>query len=366
VSFPTKHVECSLKFTADTPKLDAREWLVIVPQPENSPAQTINTVSLSVNNDPFPNTVAYDQSLPSRPVQEVSVFAPGDTLMHHLAIQTNYDVQLNARWLEPGTPTEPVPQLADDERAADISATETTDYNAPSFQLWAESAGLEKLQGEDDLTFAKRVFDTIRAKYRYRFQANQDRRASAICHSTTADCGGLSNLFVAVLRNAGIPARIDAGRWVLADGTTDGLDDVHVKSEFYVDGIGWIPVEMSGAVSDKSGDSSLYFGRDSGQFLTMSVNTDYVIDAQAWGTKRLLALQGVCYWGIGAGTFDGCTEVDRWTVADIPDDARMPQTLLTASTFVRRANSRDFSRRPQSSPGKLSRQLFVDEVYPNE
>ena len=137
------------------------------------------------------------------------------------------------------------------------------------------------------------------------------------------------------MRSAGVPARLDAGRWAMPGTSSNGLNAVHVKSEFYAAGIGWVPIEMSGAVSDKTGDPSLYFGRDTGQFLTMSVNTDYIIDAEQWGMKRLLALQGICCWGEGAGTMNGSKQQDAWIISPIGSTLASPGSAASMTASAR-------------------------------
>jgi transglutaminase-like putative cysteine protease len=318
-SVTTRHVRCTLNLTSCAPHLAADKWLVIIPQPVNLPGQTLCGESLTIDSGPVQSATELDQSPLHRPVVIAVVNASSALAQRSLNVTASYDVSLTARWLAPGAPLQRVPGLSKMERTAYLSQAPTTDFAAPAFQQWLTVNNLRRLPGEDDLAFAQRTFNKIRSLYSYSYQPNQDRKASSICLTNAADCGGLSNLFVAAIRQAGIPARIDVGRWACVAGSNDELHDMHVKSEFYVEGIGWIPVEMSGAVSNKTDDSSLYFGRDTGQFLTMSVNTDYVIDAHSWGTKHLLALQGICYWSAGTGSFDGCRENDNWCVENLPD-----------------------------------------------
>jgi hypothetical protein len=60
----------------------------------------------------------------------------------------------------------------------------------------------------------------------------------------------------------------------------------HVKSEFYATNIGWIPVEMSAATEDKLSNPARYFGVDAGNFLTLHVDPDLVIDSLWFGVRR--------------------------------------------------------------------------------
>jgi transglutaminase-like putative cysteine protease len=54
------------------------------------------------------------------------------------------------------------------------------------------------------------------------------------------ECGDYAALFVALCRASGIPARPVVGRWALPE---DG--DNHVWAEFYLQDVGWVPVDPS-------------------------------------------------------------------------------------------------------------------------
>jgi len=119
-------------------------------------------------------------------------------------------------------------------------------------------------------------------------------------------------LYVAILRANGIPARTLWGRWAK---TQEGdYGQFHVKSEFFDKTIGWVPVDVTGAMTSKNTDKDDFFGRDEGDFITMHVDTDLNFNSIHFGKKDLGWRQGAAFWVKGAGTLDGHTFTETWTV----------------------------------------------------
>ena len=66
-----------------------------------------------------------------------------------------------------------------------------------------------------------------------------------ILNNGGATCGGLSSVYISILRNNGIPARFMTGGTVHESGIFGG----HVWTEFYLENYGWIPVDPSAFTS---------------------------------------------------------------------------------------------------------------------
>jgi len=56
------------------------------------------------------------------------------------------------------------------------------------------------------------------------------------------DCGAQSQYFAALCRSLGIPARVPAGYQMITRGTPPGT---HVWAEYYLEGYGWVPVDVT-------------------------------------------------------------------------------------------------------------------------
>jgi len=179
---------------------------------------------------------------------------------------------------------------------------------------------LTRRDSESDIDFARRVFLAIRSKFRYEYKAELERHASAVCTAGKSDCGGLSILFVAVMRANEIPARSLYGRWAQSAKPGDKADGAayyqwHVKAEFFATGVGWVPIDMAGAiVHDKSFVGLEFFGKDKGDFITFHIDPNLTVDTKVSGQQTLVGLQRPAYWVRGLGTFDQHKEVEDWKV----------------------------------------------------
>lgn len=101
---------------------------------------------------------------------------------------------------------------------------------------------------------AERLYLEVLRRCRYTTSTNGKPSAVGTLRRGEGDCGYLSSLFVALCRNAGIPART-------VNGFTMGLDRWHVWAEFAVPGHGWVPVDPAYAKGvGADGSLPLYFG----------------------------------------------------------------------------------------------------------
>jgi transglutaminase-like putative cysteine protease len=113
------------------------------------------------------------------------------------------------------------------------------------------------------------------------------------------ECGDYSALFVAMARSVGIPARPVVGFW--ADPSSG---DTHVWAEFYVEGVGWIPVDPT--IGQQSQEKrEYYFGNLDNKRLIMSKNYNIQLDSY-----NVDLFQVGAYWWWYQGTFDRDPIVD--------------------------------------------------------
>ena len=132
--------------------------------------------------------------------------------------------------LEDGTPVD-YPHLTEDDRA---------EYLRPSLQLSrgpeivAQARALMADEA-DPLTIARAFFNDLVANYRYTYPV-RNRGALAMQRIRCGDCGQFTALFVAWCRAVDIPARPVIGTFI------DGFKP-HVWAEFWLDKVGWVPVD---------------------------------------------------------------------------------------------------------------------------
>lgn len=101
---------------------------------------------------------------------------------------------------------------------------------------------------------AKKLYMAVVKRTIYKTPAVQD--AKYTFTNKIGDCGSFTNLCSACFRSIGIPSRSNTGFWL-------GTDQWHVKGEFYLSGIGWIPFDPSESrLYDTSGKYPYFFGSD--------------------------------------------------------------------------------------------------------
>jgi transglutaminase-like putative cysteine protease len=70
------------------------------------------------------------------------------------------------------------------------------------------------------------------------------------CDSKHGNCTDFHSLFIALMRADKIPARFEIGFPLPAGGSQGEIPGYHCWSEFYVSGLGWVPVDISEAWKD--------------------------------------------------------------------------------------------------------------------
>ena len=148
------------------------------------------------------------------------------------------------------------------------------DFDDPQLAEWMNKQGLKRNANEEAMRFAHRVFLHLvrNGKYKDVLTGYESRRPSAVCKDMTGCCGGLSLLFVAVMRANDVPARALFGRWAIPQSGKNG--QYHVVAEFFVEKSGWVPVDVSVTMVHKPKDPNAYFGNADGQHMAFHVDTD--------------------------------------------------------------------------------------------
>ena len=135
----------------------------------------------------------------------------------------------------------PVRRLTPAERSVFLAATTHFDFSSPRFQAWLRKEDLRRKKEERDLDFAFRAMESAGRTHTYRSELKSNRSASAVAAAGWSDCGGLSTLYVSILRANGIPARCLTGRSIDPNTT-------HVKMDFYAEDVGWVPGDPAVAI----------------------------------------------------------------------------------------------------------------------
>jgi transglutaminase-like putative cysteine protease len=94
---------------------------------------------------------------------------------------------------------------------------------------------------------ARRIYDYVIATMHYDHDGTGWGRGDAVwaCSSKHGNCTDFHSLFIGMARAAGIPARFEIGFSLPANAKAGVISGYHCWAQFYVNGIGWIPVDAS-------------------------------------------------------------------------------------------------------------------------
>jgi formylglycine-generating enzyme required for sulfatase activity len=248
---------------------------IYAPIPPELPSQRMMSASLTLVGDPtFRARQIMESGVDRRAMLVVYPNVGNIHLRSGIYPRLEYSGTLFARHLLSGKPRNPISQLTGDERRVYLATSSTMDFTNKGFLNWAKSQGLTRRHDEEVMQFAARVFTFIvsRGTYGGNPSSTPARRPSNVSQSLTTDCGGFSLLFTAIMRANGLPARTLFGRWSLPE-TADSAH-YHVIAEFFVDGSGWVPVDIASTILYHPKDPGAFFGNADGQFIAFHLDTD--------------------------------------------------------------------------------------------
>jgi len=96
---------------------------------------------------------------------------------------------------------------------------------------------------EDKCSLARAIYDYVGDELSYSVYTPQDLGALAALEQRNGDCTEFSDLFIALSRASGIPARFVEGVTCCTDSGYVSGENKHDWSEIYLPGYGWLPVD---------------------------------------------------------------------------------------------------------------------------
>jgi transglutaminase-like putative cysteine protease len=334
-------VTATLTYELDVPAMDVKQWIFFVAAAPELAGQT------KVRTIVDPRGVKVDD-LRIRDRKLVVARDGGAGVEHQAKITITYQASLASRDLihalaatppavpdanamEQSPPAKPSAKpkpaakpidLTPNERKLYLASTEWSNHTDATFADLLTANNLRRTADESEIAFARRVFAFAKSHGKYTLKPTEEKTAASVAKNYTTDCCGWSNWFVAVLRASGVPARALVGRWAASAENGDLLNrqqysQEHVRAEFFVSGIGWIPVDVSQAVQHDGGrENWRYFGHDRGDFLTMHADVDFEVITKETGKLQFHALQLPAWHVIGKGTIKDWTGAHSWRVVD--------------------------------------------------
>ncbi len=175
----------------------------------------------------------------------------------------------------------------------DSTALAPYDSTSEIFQFYTKSepfleltpairAKAKEIVGDETNPFSKarKIFDWVNKNMVY-FYPPPERGAEAALNLLKGDCGQYADLFVALCRAAGVPARFVAG----FQANKKPALGYHAWSEFYLPGVGWVP-------ADATHKDRTQFTRLNNRRLVASVGSNILLKhAPSWATYANSDLQ---------------------------------------------------------------------------
>jgi hypothetical protein len=337
-----KRIKAELTIEMKVPNFLADEWSVHIAQIPVLPGQAeVKTVL-------FPRGKSTrDLSDEARPLLYAQIPAVGEQWRKNIKARVEYEATLIERRLERKNPEDPampvVPPLDVKTRKLMLANSHQFDYNASKFKAWLEENKLRRLPEESEIDFARKAFLAVRHGFKHGEGADVEHMASRVAEAGQSDYVGLTAVYVAALRANGIPTRFLAGRMVLSSGQPIRGAWAHARTEFWANGIGWIPADPAWAIrSGRKTEGLEFFGNDSAEFLTIHLGTDVVLDTY-FGPKNNETLQNPALWVMGSGSFDGNT---------IKIDVKVESEELNLTDVITRLNARPSTKKQATRASK--------------
>lgn len=162
-----------------------------------------------------------------------------------LHIDIEYDVTRRERVVLAPQASVSTAALSTKEREEDLQP----DALVPTTGLPAELAVKVTTGKTAPLEKARAIYDYVFTTMKYDKTGTGWGRGDVLyaCDAKKGNCTDFHSLFIAMARSQGIPARFEIGFPLPADKHSAEIAGYHCWSDFYIDGKGWIPVDISEA-----------------------------------------------------------------------------------------------------------------------
>jgi len=118
--------------------------------------------------------------------------------------------------------------------------------------------------GMTNLEKARAMYDYLGRTFSYDKTVPGSGRGDALfaCDVRRGNCSDVHSLFIGMARSAGIPARFHIGFPLPAGRMSGEVPGYHCWADFHLDGVGWVPVDISEAIQNPKRHEELFGGLD--------------------------------------------------------------------------------------------------------
>ena len=164
---------------------------------------------------------------------------------------------------------------------------------------------------------ARAIYEYVTTQLHYDKSGTGWGRGDAIwaCDNKRGNCTDYHSLLIGMARSVGIPAKFEMGLPVPDDKTEGTIGGYHCWAAFYLDGIGWVPVDSSEA-SKFPAKREYFFGALDPNRVRLSVGRDITLEpAQAGPPVNYLVYP---YVQVDGKPLDGVTQTFTFRDLDRP------------------------------------------------
>jgi transglutaminase-like putative cysteine protease len=249
-----------------------------IPLPQNDAFQTVSHLKIE---SPVPHSEGRDPEYQN----PFAVFTPSaaqsaagyDVTLLFNATRREHAVNIHS----PARQSAPTPAPASDPL---MKRYLEPDKLVPLNDTIAELAKQQTAGDTAPLQKARHIYDYVIATMRYDKSGEGWGRGDAIwaCTAKRGNCTDFHSLFIGMMRSAGIPARFEIG-FPLPEGKSEGdIPGYHCWAEFYLNGVGWIPVDASEAWKNPA-KRDYFFGAHDDNRVFFTYGRDLVLSPEQKG-----------------------------------------------------------------------------------
>ena len=265
-----------IRYTANIPPMPggAKGLRMWIPYPESDPWQSIDNLVISA---PFSYTVHHEPEYKNGIVFLEAQPPPADggqVTMTFTVMRREYVNRTDGPRAAPAA-------AADPQQLARFRAPDTL---VPLQGKIAEVAREATKDAHTDAGKARAIYDYVTAHLHYDKSGTGWGRGDAIwaCDHKRGNCTDFHSLLIGMARSVGIPAKFEIGLPVPDSQPVGTIGGYHCWAEFYLDGIGWVPVDSSEA-SKTPAKRDYFFGALDPNRVRLSTGRDITLDPSQRG-----------------------------------------------------------------------------------
>ncbi len=238
-------------------------WL---PYPQSDEYQTVTGAKV---NSPFPTKIEMENRYGNKMVH-LSVKNPAATIPVTMEFKVVRKERVQKGFQEVKTASDGAP--------ADLQRWLQADHLVPLDKRIREMSAEITAGKNTDLEKARAIYDYVLANMRYDKSGTGWGNGDIYwaCDAKRGNCTDFHALFIGLARSAGIPSKFEIGLPIPADKHEGEIAGYHCWAEFYLNGYGWVPVDISEAWKDPT-RREYFFGAHDANRVQFSIGRDLVL-----------------------------------------------------------------------------------------